>query len=439
MKYDAVYCINLEKRPEKWEEFRAQYPVEIFGECQRYVAMDGVRLAKPDWWRGGNGAWGCFCSHRRIIEQTLNEGRESVLIFEDDAVFCGDFASRVMQFHDALPEDAAWIYYGGQHLAQKTRVPERVNDYVFRPYNVNRTHAYGLRGTAVMKAILQHLERQDWTTAHHIDHHFGRMHAVGAFPVYCPAYWLVDQRGGISDVAMRDKPETHWRDAATFDTSALGPLYLILGTHSSGSSCLAGMLWNLGMHLGNVFIGAHGKAPIYGGEAIWLHRTFTKAAPVPVVSWAEDYPSLLVRLQKFAKEKLVEGITLGKPAGLKYPQLAAIGADLLKLHSNVRIISIRRPILESVISLHMRFRGCSEESIREHQRWLDEGRSACIRAALPENVLELEYADLLAHPEDAVTALLNFIPELRPTSAQRTAAVEYPNCDLCHISMESEK
>ncbi len=44
---------------------------------ERFAAIDGRRLATPEQWRAGNGAWGCYRSHLLILEKCLLEGIDS--------------------------------------------------------------------------------------------------------------------------------------------------------------------------------------------------------------------------------------------------------------------------------------------------------------------------------------------------------------------------
>lgn len=436
MKYNAVFCINLHRRPEQWARFTEGYPADVLGPVTRWEAVDGMKFYPPAWWKAGRGAWGCYLSHLQILTHCIQHGIESVLIFEDDAVFCDGFCEKLDAFEKSLPEKAQWVYYGGQHLFTRVHPPERVNDFVYRPYNVNRTHAYGVRGLEAMKRIVQHLTRNDWRPAHHIDHHFGRLHASRALETYCPAEWLVYQSGGISDVANREKEEIHWRDAETFYPEARYPLTLILGTHSSGSSCLAGMMWHLGFHLGNRLIGAYGTPPIMGGEAARLHSLFSRALPVPETEWRIPYPAVLAELRKFTAEKLKEGVIRNMPVALKYPQLCAVGTDLLTLHPETRIISISRPLEHSVKSLCRRFPELPTEAVEAHQKHLDRARETVLNAAPVEHVLRLSYAELLSNPAGAVAEICSF-SGINPDPSQVSAAISYPDGGKCHIPFDT--
>ena len=150
--FDCAYCVSLDRRADRWERFVQNIPSDWpFCEVERFAGIDGKLCPTPAWWKQGGGAWGCYRSHLTLIEQALNRGHESILLFEDDAVFCEGFSQRATEFLEAVPDDWGMIYFGGQHLFVNQNPPLRVNDLVFRPYNLNRTHAFALRGPTMRR------------------------------------------------------------------------------------------------------------------------------------------------------------------------------------------------------------------------------------------------------------------------------------------------
>lgn len=228
--FDRVYCINLDRRPDRWRRFQAGLPQPWpFAPVERVAAVDGHAVRPPGWygapppnlnhpprdnWRAMTvGGWGCMRSHLRVWEDCLTAGVDSVLLFEDDAAFVPDFVDRVGSFLDAVPDDWDQIYLGGQHLeCEKGRLPVAVNSQVIRGHNVNRTHAYAIRGEA-MRAIYHQLSGQ-WqghrVQDYHLDHIFGALH--GEWRAYCPRRWMVGQAMGPSDVWGRQVSTLFWNE-----------------------------------------------------------------------------------------------------------------------------------------------------------------------------------------------------------------------------------
>lgn len=211
--YARTVCIHLRQRPDRWEAFEAGLPACLKNRVECYPGVAGKNFTLPKWWRGHHGSYGCYLAHRRLLEECLNDGTPSVLVFQDDAEFCDDFSQRAAEFHAHLPADAEWIFYGGQHLRRETVPPERVNEHVYIPHNVNRLHAFALRGERVMRLAHRYLSETDWTGRFNTDHRLGEIQMARAARVYCPARWLVFQRPGHSDLEHRWKDHPRWMDA----------------------------------------------------------------------------------------------------------------------------------------------------------------------------------------------------------------------------------
>ena len=215
--FERVYVVNLDRRQDRMAQFRAMLPPDWpFLQPERFRAVDGQLAEGPDWWKQGNGAWGCYRSHARILEECLNEQVNSVLILEDDALFPADFAARVTELLVNLPDDWEMLYLGGQHLGVPTNPPRRINEYVYAPYNVNRTHAFAVRGRPMLLALYKHLHSwKEWLSTDHVDHHLGRLHERRQHRIYCPARWLVGQAPGKSNICGRMSDERFWPAAET--------------------------------------------------------------------------------------------------------------------------------------------------------------------------------------------------------------------------------
>jgi hypothetical protein len=209
--FDRIIVISLVRRPDRLTAFRtrlgAAWP-DGLSRLEFFPAVDGTVCPPPDWWRETPGAYGCWRSHQRVLEECLSLGSGNVLIFEDDASFCDCFELRLASLMGMVPSDWGQVYLGGQHLRQYP--PEPVNNLVVRGRNVNRTHAYAVRGGERMRELYQWLHAgEHWKGKHHIDHHYGRLHKEG-WPAYAPRDWLCGQSAGTSDVAARRRDPERW-------------------------------------------------------------------------------------------------------------------------------------------------------------------------------------------------------------------------------------
>lgn len=214
--FDRVVCINLDRRPERWAAFQKRLPAPWpFGPVERVAGVDGLTANIPPWYSNRKprlrGAWGCYRTHLRIWQHAVENDLASVLVFEDDAIFCEEFSERVMRFLAHVPNDWSQLYLGGQHLNTHHSLPQGLNDEVLACFNVNRTHAYAMR-RPMLEAMYKKFSkpwkarnRQHW----HIDFQLGFEHIKGTWKVYAPTRFLVGQVKGDSDVA-RKMIRTNW-------------------------------------------------------------------------------------------------------------------------------------------------------------------------------------------------------------------------------------
>ena len=217
----------------------------------------------PPWWGAGNGSWGCLMSHLRVAQDAAHDKVASYCVLEDDVVFHRQAPEMLKHFMTHLPADWGQAYLGGQFLH---REPERINAWVVRPYNVNRTHAYALSGNIIPR-YLQHImnapdyfelcEGDDGPPSYthnnfHIDHQLGRAHEREEWNTYAPVWWIAGQAEGSSNVSGRHNPQFwwHWRDRGHSlpffhlplnpgkERRELGRRYLHVGHNLKGSSLI---------------------------------------------------------------------------------------------------------------------------------------------------------------------------------------------------------
>ena len=210
MRFEKSFVINLVFKTDRLTKFQSSVPA-CLQPVEVWRAIHGVTVQHPEWWTAGRGAWGCYRSHMQILEKCYNEGIESYLVFEDDAVFRADFDQEFTQFAASLPDDWEMAYLGGQLLNEIAHPPRRANEYCYVPYNVNRTHAFAVHQRGYDK-LYRHLSATPFVNCEHIDHHLGRLHESGTMKIYCPSKWLVGQDAGSSDISGNVNGVSFWVD-----------------------------------------------------------------------------------------------------------------------------------------------------------------------------------------------------------------------------------
>jgi len=425
--FDKVVCINLDRRADRWQRFQenvasAGWP---FREIERFAAVDGHNVPAPGWWRAGGGAWGCHQSHVRILQQVIQDGAESVLILEDDAVLPQRFPEVIEEFLAKVPGDWDGIMLGGQHL----RPPDIVDNGVVKVRNGNRTHAHALRGNYIKDAYRHlcdypnHAQRPRF----HVDHRLGMLHESGKHKVYAPSPWLIGQANGRSDIAGADFSLRFWSDGPWQQNQPddLPPFVVVVGLHRSGSSALAGVLHKLGVHLGNQL---GGYEPTGGFEAITLAHLCERAYPFPSTTLAVPREQLVGKLRSFIDEKRREAFFKNMIAGGKYPHLCAMGEELREICGDaLRVIHINRPLDESIASLKKRsaketgWLHITDDQVEAVQRWLWDRKTAFLTEA---DHLTVEFDDLRTNPAGQIEQIIEHL-RIEPTDAQIASAISH--------------
>ena len=457
-----VVCVNLDRRPGRWTRFLQSIPRDWpFRSVERFEAVDGKACSLPDGWvqpRRSAGAWGCYRSHLRILEECLSRDVKSVLVFEDDATFEPDFAARCAAFLRDVPDDWGMIYFGGQHLGAKTRPPQLVAGECYRSFNVNRTHAYAIRGGQAMRDVYRHLSdiayfRQH--PRHHIDHALGALHGSGQIKAYAPAAWLVHQEPSAgSDVAgshraarwpgARELAEAAARRAQHVTANLVvprpvssespspkqpPPVVVVVGLHRSGSSCLAGVLAKLGVHFGHKFVGCE---PDGGHESADVARFCEHAMRYPGTRLAWSWDRIARTLLGLIGARRSEAP--GRAVGIKYPHLCALARPLVEaMADRILIVHASRPLDESIASLIRRDgKRKPHEQLASVQRWLWD-RKAELLATPGLRVLTVEYDDLIHDTAGQVSQLVEFLG-VDPPAAAIAEAVGYVDPGRRHIA-----
>jgi len=151
-------CINLERRADRWQRMQAEFARHGIEGVQRFPAVDGGKVVLPASWRHSAGAYGCLLSHVAVVQEALAAGSESVLIFEDDAVFDSEFDTKFASFMKEVPADWDLLYFGALHKDE----PVKVTEHVYRITKANSTYAYALKRT-VFEDFIELNRRADRT------------------------------------------------------------------------------------------------------------------------------------------------------------------------------------------------------------------------------------------------------------------------------------
>jgi len=138
--FDKIYCINLKKRMDRWEE-----TVKIFREhrliVDRFEAIDGDNIIFDNNKMISPGEYGCLMSHLNIIHNACINGYDKILIFEDDIELHENFNEISIKFMEEVPSNWDMIYFGANTINNKSVA---ITEHVSSASRLLGGHAYGV-------------------------------------------------------------------------------------------------------------------------------------------------------------------------------------------------------------------------------------------------------------------------------------------------------
>lgn len=131
-----IFCINLTKRPDRWEQSIKEFYKLHIDDVFRFA---GIEDKDP--------LIGCGASHFSILKMWQNMGKH-LIIFEDDVQFINNYKDIELYIKDALSIGFDMLYFG----ANITTPIERVTDRLGILTHAQSTHAY-----CVHKDFIKHI------------------------------------------------------------------------------------------------------------------------------------------------------------------------------------------------------------------------------------------------------------------------------------------
>jgi GR25 family glycosyltransferase involved in LPS biosynthesis len=194
---EKTYCINLDRRPERWEAAKIQ--MAAFGvDAERYPAIDG-QILDLDVSPIIKAQIACSFSHFNLLEKAYKEVTDNVLILEDDVVFCDDARHLFERGYPIIPLDWDIVFLGANHGAGFAPV----NESFIKCNGSLSLHACMYNKKALPK-ILDHLHKEypsmneDITV---LDVVLSRLHKTWNVYSFSPS--LAYQKEGFSDILQK--------------------------------------------------------------------------------------------------------------------------------------------------------------------------------------------------------------------------------------------
>jgi GR25 family glycosyltransferase involved in LPS biosynthesis len=190
--FEIVYVINLDRRKDRYEDFKKEMSKYGIENVERFPAIDGTTISS-----NGipllSGEIGVLLSHLEIIKKCKEEGYKNVLIMEDDVCF-SDEIYKIEEYMSSVPTDWDFIYFGGNHIYGLP--PTLINDKVLKLNYTVALQCVAINNTMfdVIEVVLPKLNKQ-------VDAYYAEFHrnfnAYGFFPN------MAKQTIGFSDIQNR--------------------------------------------------------------------------------------------------------------------------------------------------------------------------------------------------------------------------------------------
>jgi GR25 family glycosyltransferase involved in LPS biosynthesis len=128
--FDKIFVINLERRPDRLEEFR-QKADKIGFDFEVFSAVDGkkidedfvyngkqIKITPNQFYFGGfdnyaKSQLGCLISHLGVLKLAKERGYKRFLVLEDDCDFTEDFVTKFSKFCEEFDREWDMFYFSG--------------------------------------------------------------------------------------------------------------------------------------------------------------------------------------------------------------------------------------------------------------------------------------------------------------------------------------
>jgi len=158
--FDQIYCINLDKRADRWKFICEPQFKKHKLDVQRVSAIDGKELRRIT--TGSSqfrGRIGCAMSHLKVLRLIKESNASHALILEDDALFADDFVASFQTLIHNVPNNWDMIFLGANCIKYTP-----IGNGIIKLNRAYTTHAYMVSSHMIdelIDLVRNHIEK--WT------------------------------------------------------------------------------------------------------------------------------------------------------------------------------------------------------------------------------------------------------------------------------------
>ena len=184
--FDHIYCINLDKRTDRWEDCVKQFKKHNLT-VERFSAIDGSKINNPT--KLMTGEYGILSTHIELIKDAKNKGYKNILILEDDVEFIDNLNEYFPLFKEQIPDDWVMLYLSGNHVGGCLQVSENI----FKIFHSYAIHSFAIK-SELFDLIINGLPKYKKA----VDVFYAELQSL--FPSYVIRPHLSWQRESFSDI-----------------------------------------------------------------------------------------------------------------------------------------------------------------------------------------------------------------------------------------------
>jgi GR25 family glycosyltransferase involved in LPS biosynthesis len=195
--FDKVYCINLDKRTDRWDKVCKIFSENNIDGVERYSAIDGSTLNLDLISYNKSllkGELGILETHIKLIKEAKEQNLKSILIMEDDVYFTKEIEN-FDDYMNSVPIDWDMLFIGGNHLYGNT--PIKVNKKIMKVNHTLAIHCLGVKHT-IYDVILEITKRR----MKQIDNYYADLQK--GYNAYCFTPNMALQYEDFSDIQNRN-------------------------------------------------------------------------------------------------------------------------------------------------------------------------------------------------------------------------------------------